>query len=55
MIYQRWTAAHLPAELHVFEQGPHGFGTRPTRLPVDQWLGLFEQWLRSRALIGTQH
>jgi acetyl esterase/lipase len=55
MIYQRWTAAHLPAELHVFEQGPHGFGTRPTGLPVDQWLGLFEQWLRSRALIGTQH
>jgi len=54
MIYQRWNAAHLPAELHVFEQGPHGFGTRPTGLPVDQWRGLFEQWLRARGLIGTQ-
>ncbi|HEX3398482.1 MAG TPA: alpha/beta hydrolase [Steroidobacteraceae bacterium] len=55
MIYQRWTAAHLPAELHLFEQGPHGFGTRQTGLPVDQWQGLFEQWLRSRGLITAQH
>ena len=54
MIYQRWNAAHLPAELHIFEQGPHGFGTRKTGLPVDQWQGLFEQWLRSRGLITAQ-
>jgi acetyl esterase/lipase len=51
MIYQRWNSAHLPAELHIFEKGPHGFGMRRMGLPVDQWLGLFEQWLRSRSLI----
>jgi acetyl esterase/lipase len=55
MIYQRWTAAHLPAELHVFEQGPHGFGTRQTGLPVDQWQSLFEQWLNSHGLLSAQH
>lgn len=54
MIYQRWTAAHLPAELHLFEQGPHGFGTRQTGLPVDQWQNLFESWLRSRGLLPAQ-
>ena len=51
MIYQRWTAAHLPAELHLFEQGPHGFGTRQIGLPVDQWQGLFERWLRAHGLL----
>ena len=51
MIYQRWTAAHLPAELHLFEKGAHGFGTRHTGLPLDQWQSLFDAWLRSRGLI----
>jgi acetyl esterase/lipase len=55
MIYQRWTAAHLPAELHLFEKGPHGFGTWQTGLPVDQWQGLFEQWLGSQGLLTAQH
>jgi acetyl esterase/lipase len=53
MIYQRWTSAHLPAELHLFEKGAHGFGTRHTGLPVDQWEGLFDAWLRSRGLIAA--
>jgi acetyl esterase/lipase len=53
MIYQRWTAAHIPAELHLFEKGPHGFGTRQTGLPVDQWQDLFELWLRSHGLLST--
>ena len=32
-IYASWTAAGLPAELHVYERGGHGFGMRtPARL-----------------------
>lgn len=54
MIYQRWTAEHLPAELHLFEQGPHGFGVRQIGLPVDQWQNLFERWLRSHGLLSAQ-
>ena len=50
-IYQKWTAAKVPAELHLFEQGPHGFGFRKLGLPVDHWPELFENWLRSRALL----
>jgi acetyl esterase/lipase len=54
-IYQKWTAAKLPAELHLFEQGPHGFGFRALGLPVDHWPELFENWLRSRSLLTASH
>ncbi|HSU81331.1 MAG TPA: alpha/beta hydrolase, partial [Thermoanaerobaculia bacterium] len=32
--YQALKAAKVPAELHVFAQGGHGYGLRPTDLPV---------------------
>jgi acetyl esterase/lipase len=54
-IYQKWTAAKLPAELHLFEQGPHGFGFRALGLPVDDWKRLFENWLQSRSLLPPSH
>jgi acetyl esterase/lipase len=45
LIYTDWTAAGIPAELHVFRDGPHGFGMRKFGLPVDHWPRLFEHWL----------
>jgi acetyl esterase/lipase len=38
--------AGVPAELHAFEKGPHGFGLRPGFGPVSGWPGLCERWLR---------
>ncbi|KDA00836.1 alpha/beta hydrolase [Hyphomonas oceanitis] len=38
-------AAGRPAELHLFEEGGHGFGLGPPHLPVRQWLGLYCDWL----------
>jgi acetyl esterase/lipase len=49
-IYQKWIAAKVPAELHLFAEGPHGFALRRLGLPVDHWPELFENWLRSRVL-----
>lgn len=46
-IYSSWTAAGLPAELHVYERGGHGFGMRKLNLPVDNWTGAFEAWMKS--------
>jgi acetyl esterase/lipase len=37
--------AKVPAELHVFSQGGHGYGLRKTKLPVTYWPGLVEGWL----------
>lgn len=46
--YQALKKAGVPAELHVFEQGPHGFGMKAANgLPVTaHWPGLLESWMR---------
>ena len=49
-LYRRWSRAGLPAELHLYEKGGHGFGTRARNVPADQWLQAFEAWLASRRL-----
>jgi len=46
-IFSRWNAALLPAELHVYERGGHGFGMTPHNLPVDSWTAAWEAWMRS--------
>jgi acetyl esterase/lipase len=46
-IFSRWSAAGLPAELHVYERGGHGFGMRPLNQPVDDWTAAFERWMKS--------
>jgi acetyl esterase/lipase len=38
--------AGVPAELHVYEKGPHGIGLRPGYGPTSAWPKLAEQWLR---------
>jgi acetyl esterase/lipase len=38
--------AGVPAELHAYEKGPHGFGLRPGAGPVSEWPAVCGQWLR---------
>jgi acetyl esterase/lipase len=40
-------SAKVPAELHIFAQGGHGYGLRRTELPVTGWPQLVETWLRT--------
>jgi len=49
-LFVAYTAAHKPAEIHVYMEGGHGFGTRTHNLPVDTWLDRFADWLRSQKL-----
>jgi acetyl esterase/lipase len=46
-IFSRWTAADLPAELHIYETGGHGFGMQRRRKRTDEWTEPFDAWLRS--------
>jgi acetyl esterase/lipase len=46
-IFNRWNAALIPAELHVYEKGGHGFGMMTKKLPVDNWTAAYEAWLSS--------
>ena len=39
--------AKVPAELHIYAQGGHGYGLRRTELPVTGWPQLVETWLRT--------
>jgi len=44
--YQAARAAGVRAELHIFEEGGHGFGLRSDRRAGRSWPGLCESWLR---------
>jgi len=37
--------AGVPAEMHLYAQGGHGFGLRPSKFPVSEWPRLLEKWL----------
>jgi acetyl esterase/lipase len=39
--------ANVPAELHIYAKGGHGYGLRPTALPVTRWPRLVETWLHT--------
>jgi acetyl esterase/lipase len=44
-LYEKWTSAHKPAELHMYAKGGHGFGMRKQNLPTDHWIDRFADWL----------
>lgn len=37
--------AGIPAEMHIFEHGPHGVGLAPNNETLSQWTVLLEKWL----------
>jgi endo-1,4-beta-xylanase len=44
--YLRFKRAGVPAELHIYGAGGHGFGVRAAnKRPAGQWLVRFEEWL----------
>jgi len=43
-LFAAWRKAGLPAELHVFQTGGHGFGKKGGG--ADQYLDRLEEWLR---------
>lgn len=53
-IFDLWTKAKRPAELHIYAQGGHGFGMRRKQRPVDHWPDAFEAWLKSRGLLDRK-
>jgi acetyl esterase/lipase len=38
--------ASVPVEMHLYAQGGHAFGLRPTQLPITKWPQLVETWLK---------
>lgn len=47
MLYLEYKKRGIPAELHIFAQGGHGFGMRKTGHPIDGWPQRCAEWMRS--------
>lgn len=47
--FRRWRAARRPAELHVYQEGGHGFGMRKLEKPADTWIERLGDWMRANA------
>ncbi|MCE3608117.1 alpha/beta hydrolase [Massilia sp. P8910] len=43
--------ADVPVEMHLFAQGGHAFGLRPTKFPITKWPALVETWLGTIGMI----
>ena len=43
--------AKVPAEMHLYAVGGHGYGLRPTSLPITGWPALVERWMHTIAVL----
>ena len=41
----------IPAELHIFKEGGHGFGMHKTGKPHDQWPLMVVEWMKAMQYI----
>ncbi len=46
--------AKVPFEMHIYEQGPHGFGLAPTNAVLATWTDRCADWLRLRKFARTK-
>jgi acetyl esterase/lipase len=54
LFFQALRRAGVPAELHVYEKGPHGFGTRAGLGPASSWPERLEEWMRFHGWLDAQ-
>ena len=53
-LYCAWKEAKLPAELHIYAAGGHGFGMNKQGLPVDGWVKCFGDWLQALGFLNSR-
>jgi acetyl esterase/lipase len=51
--YEALVKAGVPAEAHIFANGPHGTGLGKGDAALDQWPSLLETWLRAQGLLNV--
>ena len=47
-------SAKVPAEMHLYANGGHGYGLRRTELPVTSWPRLVETWLQTIQVVSAR-
>lgn len=43
--------AGVPVEMHLYAQGGHAFGLRPTKFPITGWPRLVDKWLQTIGVV----
>jgi acetyl esterase/lipase len=51
ILYLALKKAGVPAELHIFATGGHGYGMRPSKSPYSEWPKRCEDWLRTQNVL----
>jgi acetyl esterase/lipase len=51
MFYLALRKAGVPAEMHIYERGPHGVGLAPTDEALSSWPARLADWMRIRGLL----
>lgn len=52
MLYLAYKQLNLPAELHVFTHGGHGFGMRKDGHPINEWPERCAEWMKAMGYLG---
>jgi acetyl esterase/lipase len=52
--YEALVKAGVPAEAHIFANGPHGTGLGKGDAALDQWPNLLDIWLRAQGLLTAE-
>jgi acetyl esterase/lipase len=53
LFYMALRKAGVPAEIHIYERGPHGVGLAQTDQPLSTWPSRLADWLRVRGLLNS--
>ena len=53
LFFQALRQFKIDSELHLYEKGPHGFGTRADLGPTSDWPKRWEDWMRSHGWLNA--
>lgn len=51
LLLAEYKKAGVPAEAHIYSVGGHGYGIRPSELPVSTWHLRLKEWMRASGLL----
>lgn len=50
-LYRALKTAKVPAEVHIYTSGGHGFGLRPSEHPVSHWPARCAEWMKAMKIL----
>lgn len=53
-MYLALKKAGVPADLHIYSKGGHGFGLRKSPMPCSTWPARCEEWLRTQGVLSAE-